>query len=241
MAARQPILFFNPHPTEGGWALPDQIPGPALPASIPVPREDTEPTHDEPAPAVTGDVPEGGLPWQTIQELRPFKGGNHKRLYRLSRAALRAEQAGLHIDRRAVFSQWWTLSEGQLKNEELGFDGHLGNFLGCFSSPLVSPLSGLFAKAQAEPLPQESAVATDPRVKTLVAFCRQLSLAAIETSGVFHLGARQVQGLFGLQSHFTASSWLSLLCAEGVLSRISKGSRKEHKNSEYRFIPGRCA
>ncbi len=99
----------------------------------------------------------------------------------------------------------------------------------------TGPLEALWLRATAEPLPAAALAYEQDGVRRLVAFCRQLQRRAGQAA--FFLACRTAGALLGVE-HTTAWRWLRLLEIDGVLRRISTGSKETHKANEYRYIGG---
>jgi hypothetical protein len=71
----------------------------------------------------------------------------------------------------------------------------------------------------------------DTRIRTLVALCRELQRVADESP--FFLACRTAGQLLGV-SHTLTSRWLGMLCMDGILKLVERGSL--HHANEYRYL-----
>jgi hypothetical protein len=95
------------------------------------------------------------------------------------------------------------------------------------------PLTMLFAKvAKMEP-PPEALQFEIPELRLLVGLCRELQRLAGRDP--FYLSTRAAGRLLSV-SHVHVSRWLRLLCFEGVLRPVSKGSVETRKASRYHYL-----
>ncbi len=97
----------------------------------------------------------------------------------------------------------------------------------------AKPLEGLFAEAIASPLPACAGKYETPKVQQLVALCRRLQTAWHPLP--FPLACRSAAGVLGV-SHVTANDWLFVLCADGVIREMEKGSQKTKRASRFQYL-----
>jgi hypothetical protein len=100
----------------------------------------------------------------------------------------------------------------------------------------AGPLEALWAEALAAPLPPAAMGYGDEGVRRLVAFCYRLQRHAGRSP--FFLACRTAGALLGT-NHVAAWRWLRLLEIDGVLARVSTGSRAKRRANEYRYVAGR--
>jgi hypothetical protein len=98
----------------------------------------------------------------------------------------------------------------------------------------TGPLQALWSRALAEPPPPEVLAYAEEGVRRLVALCFQLQRRA--GAGTFFLACRTAQDVLGLDSHVTAWRWLRILQVDGVLVRVSTGSKASRLANEYRYM-----
>jgi hypothetical protein len=97
----------------------------------------------------------------------------------------------------------------------------------------AGPLEMLWRQALAEAPPSAALDYEQAGVRNLVAFCRQLQRQAGQ--GAFFLACRTAGTLLGVH-YRTAWSWLQLLEIDGVLHRVTTGSKVTKRANEYRYI-----
>jgi hypothetical protein len=91
----------------------------------------------------------------------------------------------------------------------------------------------IFNLACQAPLPQAAAKFHLPKLKVLVALCRELSRAV--DGGVWYLSCRAAGKLLDV-SHVTASDWLARLAHAGVIACAVRGSKNSMLASQYRYL-----
>jgi hypothetical protein len=91
----------------------------------------------------------------------------------------------------------------------------------------------IFDLACKSALPQAAARFHLPKLKLLVAVCRELSRAV--DGGVWYLSCRAAGKLLNV-SYVTASEWLGRLAHAGVIVRMVRGSRNSMLASQYRYL-----
>ena len=163
---------------------------------------------------------------------------NNKLLFLLARGvkALEAQEGKVTGKQlQNVFDQWHAratdfLRPGQTKEE------YFVEFLNAYQRAKF-PLGGkaiaqAWKLAQEQPLPSEALQFENPRLRLLVAFCRQLQI--LNGSEPFFLSCRVCQGVLEQESHTTAAKWLQALCAMRIIKEIEKG--KNLRSSRYRYL-----
>jgi hypothetical protein len=95
------------------------------------------------------------------------------------------------------------------------------------------PIAMMFSKVAAMEPPPEAAQFETPEVKLLVGLCRELQVTA--GRGPFYLSTRAAGGLLNT-SHVQVSRWLRVLCIEGVLREVSKGSVESGQASRFQYL-----
>ncbi|WP_442485888.1 hypothetical protein [Aeoliella sp. SH292] len=95
------------------------------------------------------------------------------------------------------------------------------------------PMALVFDRARCAETPIEAEHFEQPELRLLVAICRELQRGA--PSRPFYLSCRTAGRLLGVD-HTTASRWLFLLEAEGVLAVVEKGDRRTRKASRFRYL-----
>jgi hypothetical protein len=95
------------------------------------------------------------------------------------------------------------------------------------------PLEAAMERARKEELPPEARNFDDPKVRLLVALCRQLHRTA--GGAVWFLACRSAGKLLGIH-YKTAWRWLVYLEDVGLLERVSTGNLKTKKANEYRYL-----
>jgi hypothetical protein len=109
----------------------------------------------------------------------------------------------------------------------------------CVLSSVLTPeqeddyLRIMFDLACQSPLPQAAARFHLPKLKLLVALCRELSRAV--DGGVWYLSCRAAGKLLDV-SHVKASDWLGRLAHAGVIICAVRGSRNSMLASQYRYL-----
>jgi hypothetical protein len=93
-------------------------------------------------------------------------------------------------------------------------------------------LHAVFEAAMKKPLPTVASKYYLPKMQRLIALCAELQIAAGE--GTFFLSCRDAGDLIG-EDFRKAWGWLKKLEFDGVLKRISTGSKGNHKANEYVF------
>lgn len=97
----------------------------------------------------------------------------------------------------------------------------------------AEPMAAIFAAACATPAPSCAERYEQPGLRTLVALCRELQRAAGD--GPFFLSCRTAGQLLDVD-HSTASRWLFLLAAHGIIREEEKGKVETRKASRYRYL-----
>jgi hypothetical protein len=97
----------------------------------------------------------------------------------------------------------------------------------------AGPVEALWSRALAEPLPAAALAYEQDGVRLLVGLCGQLQRHA--GRGTFFLACRTAGALLGVP-HTTGWRWLRLLEIDGILRRISTGSKASGKANEYRYL-----
>jgi hypothetical protein len=96
-------------------------------------------------------------------------------------------------------------------------------------------LGAVFEQAMKRPLPAVANGYYLPKMKLLIALCAELQIAAGE--GTFFLACRDAGDVIG-EGFRKVSNWLNKLEHDGVLFRVSTGSKAKHLANEYRFLAG---
>jgi hypothetical protein len=96
----------------------------------------------------------------------------------------------------------------------------------------AGPLEALWSQALAAPLPPTALAYEQDGVRRLVAFCQQLQRHAGQ--GTFFLACRTAGAMLGVP-HKLAWRWLQLLEIDGVLDRVSTGSKATGRANEYHY------
>ncbi len=96
------------------------------------------------------------------------------------------------------------------------------------------PLALAWAAAQAAPVPTVALRYDDPRLRLLVALCRELQRTVGDNA--FFLSCRKADELIGLADFSRAAKWLRGLCHDGVLALVKAGDRATGYASSYRYL-----
>jgi hypothetical protein len=96
------------------------------------------------------------------------------------------------------------------------------------------PLALAWAAAQAAPVPAVALRYESPRLRLLVALCRELQRTVGDNA--FFLSCRKADELIGLGDYSGAAKWLRGLCNAGVLELVKQGDRATGHASSYRYL-----
>ncbi len=214
----------------------------------------TESTENPADPGDSGDSEEHPLTSSTPPALSVLHGGNevemavmrtlptragerHGKLFDLARQ-LKALPHLADVDTlalRSVVQQWHRLAVPVIRTQ--AFEESWIDFLQAWERVRfpagTSPLDLALQQARQTSPPVKALRFEHAGIRLLVALCWQLHLAA--AGGTWFLGCRTVGKLLGVD-HSTAWRWLYLLEAEGVLARVSTGSKAAKKASEFRYV-----
>ena len=94
-------------------------------------------------------------------------------------------------------------------------------------------MTAIMEKAAASDPPTAAMPYDQPKLRLLVALCRELQREAGDRP--FYLSVRTVEELIGV-SKSQAGRWLNGLVLHQVLERISRGDLIKRKAAEYRYI-----
>lgn len=169
------------------------------------------------------------------------KGQNHRRLFALARGVRGLEkQRGGELslsELQRIFGAWYEQAEPFLSDEQ-SRDEYLFEFLDGLSRvkyPLGEEVLTLaWLRAQKPPRPKAAEQFEHPKIKLLVALCRELQRAA--GLGAFFLASRTVARLFHHDTHTTAALWLRGLVHSKVISEVEKGGPTTNKASRYKYL-----
>lgn len=90
-------------------------------------------------------------------------------------------------------------------------------------------------RVEANPLPRAAHEYDSAFVQMLVALCFQLSLPS--SDGVFYLSCRKAAAVLGTTDFKLVARWLRLLCADGVLTEVTKGTAS--RATRFRWTGGK--
>jgi hypothetical protein len=135
-----------------------------------------------------------------------------------------------------AFALWWSTAQSQLP-DDADFDEYKCEFLYAFEktrAPLGSnPLQEAIRLAESSPMPPEAARYQSPRLKRLVAVCRQLQLMTGDSA--FFLGVRDAAAIIGTNKPRTGAALLDGLVKGGILAVIQKGTPGGNRATRYRY------
>lgn len=133
-----------------------------------------------------------------------------------------------------AFSLWWSAAKPFLP-PDAAHDEWRFNFADTFAkthAPLGSnSLEEAIRRADASPMPPQSARYTSHKIMRLVAVCYQLQL--LQGNSPFFLGVRDAARIMGIKNLYQANAMLGGLVRDGVLSEAEKGTRK--RATRFRF------
>ena len=202
---------------------------------------ETQSNGDTDVTKETEDVPPLSASVKTLQEavqLSLKDGLNKNCLFIFARAIKAFEITHDHrltpAELQNAFSLWWSAAKPLLPpdadHDEWRFD-----FEDTFAkthAPLGSnSLEEAIRRADASPMPPQSARYTSPKIKRLVAVCYHLQL--LQVNSPFFLGVRNAAKIGGAKGLPQASAWLAGLVRDGVLIEVEKGTRK--RATRFRF------
>jgi hypothetical protein len=186
-----------------------------------------------PAPSASHDAVE-----RAIQETLPAgPGRRHRAVFELARR-LKALPPLADADPRSlrpIVQEWHRLALPVIRTkafEETWLDFQVGWGKVMFPAG-AGPLDLVWARALAEAPPPAAAAYGQDGVRRLVALCYQLQRHAGE--GTWFLACRTAESLLGVP-YQTTSRWLRLLEFDGLLRRISTGSKAARRANEYRYV-----
>lgn len=134
----------------------------------------------------------------------------------------------------AAFAQWWNAAKSLLPSDA-DFDEWRFDFEATFAKTHAAlganSLQEAIRRADASPLPPQSARYTSPKIMRLVAVRYQLQL--LQGKSPFFLGVRDAAKIGGAKGLPQASAWLAGLVRDSVLIEVEKGTRK--RATRFRF------
>lgn len=189
----------------------------------------------EPAPTFVVD----GATEQAIRGTLPSgPGQRHRHIFELARA-LKAIPALADSDAKAlrgIVQQWHKLALPAISTKP--FDDTWFDFLEGWGRVKYAkgsePMAKIFAKAVEAIAPAEAVQYEQPKLRLLVALCRELQREA--GGGAFFLSARTAARLLDID-HATAARWLRGLRHDGILQLIEQSNRTERLANSYRYLP----
>ncbi len=166
------------------------------------------------------------------------KRENNALLFKLARAVKTLEVKGHTFglpELEAVFDQWHTRAEKFLREGRTREDYYLEFMNACQRAKF--PLGGVkvaeaWAKAKTEPLPSEATNFTNPELRLLVAFLKQLQ--AMQGAEPFFITYRDCAALLGHKTHSTAATWLGALARLQYIRIAQPGN--EHQATRYFYV-----
>lgn len=189
----------------------------------------------------------GALDQETIETLLagtvPTKSHeNHDLLFTLGRR-VRVFEAGRpaplsEAELQVIFSAWHDRANGYLRPDQT-WDEYYQEFLDAYGDVERPGADGVVdiawqsIRTAAVPLPPETALVMDARLKKLVALCHLLQQLAGPKP--FFLACRTVARLFGLSSHEQAAVWLRILRKKKILDEVTKGGPNNMRATRYRY------
>jgi hypothetical protein len=93
------------------------------------------------------------------------------------------------------------------------------------------PISIMYSKAISKDVPKCAEKYQEPKLRALIALCRELQQEAGDDP--FFLAGRIAASQIGVE-HRTAARWLKMLCWDDLLSLVERGTR--HQANEYRYL-----
>ena len=137
---------------------------------------------------------------------------------------------------RDVFDQWFKRGAKFMRPEQ-SCDDYFVQFLNAYASAKTPLGEGVASRAwklaQERPLPPEAITAfADPKMRLVVALCRELQIVAGE--GPFFLAARTLQRLLKHDIHIAAARWLKAICALKLLAVAEPGTKA--RAARYRYL-----
>ena len=196
-------------------------------------------------PSVHSNGGNGVLDQETLETLLAGtipteRHGNHERLFTLARRVKAFEmgrstplgEAGL----QAIFSLWYQREAGFLRADQ-AWDEYYYGFTEAYGDvqrrggDAVVDIAWRAISTTSGPLPPETELVVDARLKKLIALCHLLQ--ALAGPNPFYLACRPVQRLFNLRTHETAATWLRILRKKKIVAEVTKGGLASMKATRY--------
>lgn len=139
-------------------------------------------------------------------------------------------------DLEGAFATWWNLARKYLP-ADADFDECRMDFEATYAkttSALGSDsLQAALERATARPLPPQATRYNSPLLRRLVAVCYHLQ--TLQGDSPFFLSVRAAAKVMGLANLNKASSLLSGLVRDGILTEVEKGQQGGRRATRYRF------
>jgi hypothetical protein len=189
----------------------------------------------------TEDVPPQAACVKTLPEavkLSLNAGLDDKCLFNFARALKALEITINHrlpaAELSAAFAQWWNAAKPSLP-PDANFDEWRFDFEATFAKTHAAlganSLQEAIRRADASPMPPQSARYNSPKIMRLVAVCYQLQL--LQGKSPFFLGVRDAAQIMGIKNLHQANAILGGIVRDGVLNEVEKGTRK--RATRFRF------
>jgi len=159
------------------------------------------------------------------------KRENNALLFKLARAVKTLEVKGQNFDLPqldAIFDQWYARAKKFLRAGQTREDYYLEFMNACQRAKF--PLGGVkvaeaWAKATSQPLPAEAMNFSNPQIRLLVAFLKQLQ--AMQGAEPFFITYRDCAALLGHSTHSTAATWLGALVMMKYIRVAMPGNERQ--------------
>ena len=141
-------------------------------------------------------------------------------------------------DRASAFSLWWNSAKSSSwLPTDADFDEYRYEFEDTFPKVKTphgaNPLAEAIRRADANPMPPQSARYTSPKLKRLVAVCYQLQL--LQGNSAFFLAVRDAARILGTTDLNRANAMLAGLVRDGILTEVEKGIPGGKLATRFRF------
>lgn len=198
-------------------------------------------------PSVHTNGGNGALDQETLETLLAGtipteRHGNHERLFTLARRVKAFEMGRStplgEAELQAIFSLWYQRAAGFLRADQ-AWDEYYYEFTEAYGDvqrpggDAVVDIAWRAISTTSGPLPPETELVVDARLKKLIALCHLLQ--ALAGPNPFYLACRTVQRLFNLRTHETAATWLRILRKKKIVAEVTKGGPASMKATRYYY------
>jgi hypothetical protein len=164
---------------------------------------------------------------------------NNARLFDLARGCLTLKTKGIRHDPEAIFDLWHERAK-QLLRPDLTKEDYYIEFMNACHRAKVPLGSAMVASAWQRanqnplPLPPKAMAWENQERKKLLAFFREMQIAAGDEKWFVAGGLRTCAKLLGHNSHSTVEKWIGAFCGMKFLKVVEKGDA--HRATRFRYL-----